>query len=222
MQLRALALALLLLGGCVADSRAPQIAAANHPHALPNDADGRYQSFITRYRSARALDTEPELLDQAQRVMARIKDVVIAEYPQARGYAWKVHVPLHPSRVAESFGRGRLVLPTGYFDSVRPSDDEVAAAIGHEIAHDLLGHIDEIEAELKSGRARLNNDAYKRFEIEADILGREIAVKAGYAPDAALSQIRRLKGILDFNENDPIYARYPSFDARIKALQAAP
>ncbi len=75
----------------------------------------------------------------------------------------------------------RVRVTSGLIDYVR-DDDELAAVVAHELAHNLLGHRDRINA-AKSGKTRL----IKATEEEADRLSIWLMANAGYDPEAAIS-----------------------------------
>ena len=64
-------------------------------------------------------------------------------------------------------------------------DEEFAAAVAHEMAHNLLGHRDWLE---RTGRSRAN---IRRTEDEADRLAPWLLANAGYDPAAAVRFMRR-------------------------------
>ncbi len=69
-----------------------------------------------------------------------------------------------------------IVITTGLLRFVE-SDDELAAVVGHELAHRILGH----------RRSRMRSR-----ERAADYLGVYLAARAGYDPTAAAAFVRRL------------------------------
>lgn len=101
---------------------------------------------------------------------------------------------------------GKIAVYSGLVDAVHPSDDELAAVMGHEIAHALREHGREqplrdqqialasilVGAALKSEEAmkttgRIGQIGYgfkysRGAESEADLMGLELAARAGYDP----------------------------------------
>lgn len=76
-----------------------------------------------------------------------------------------------------AFADGRTIYVTTGLLRFSESDDEVAFVVGHEIAHNLLGH---------------SVMSFKRSEQEADYLGCYLAARAGYDLSQAVPYRRRL------------------------------
>lgn len=179
--------------------------------------DERYNYLVRRFGGSGHLDVHPVYMAQAQRVMDRLRLVVESEYPETKAWAWKTHVLWHVSRIAGNYGKGRLAVPTGFFEQIQPTDDELAFVIGHELAHDLL-HVDEMIGIL----ARPSKDAdarWRQMEMEADLFGRRMAVKAGYRPDAARVLLTKMDRVIGFDRSNAASARYPDYQTRIRALE---
>jgi predicted Zn-dependent protease len=75
----------------------------------------------------------------------------------------------------------RVRVTTGLIDYLL-NDDELAVVVSHEMAHNVLGHRDRIEA-AKSSKTRV----VKATEAEADRLSVWLMVNAGYDPEAAIT-----------------------------------
>lgn len=95
-----------------------------------------------------------------------------------------------PQWNALALGGNKTVFFTGLTDSL--NDDELAAVVGHELAHNTAAHISEhaaariVSLATERGRKKGWNEAYTyKHEQEADDLGILYAALAGYDPDAA-------------------------------------
>jgi beta-barrel assembly-enhancing protease len=75
----------------------------------------------------------------------------------------------------------RVRVTSGLIDYVQ-DDDELAAVVAHEMAHNVLGHRARIEA-TRSGKTRV----VKATEEEADRLSVWLMANAGYDPEAAIT-----------------------------------
>ncbi|MCE9523831.1 MAG: M48 family metalloprotease [Alphaproteobacteria bacterium] len=128
---------------------------------------------------------------------------------------------------------GRLLaITTSLFELTR-SDDELAVILGHELAHNLLGHLKKFsEAQKKPGGlldafvratigtavASAKSTPYSiEFEREADYVGLHIAARAGYDITAAASLWRRLNETLRATS---VIKTHPSGPERLQAIEA--
>jgi predicted Zn-dependent protease len=99
-----------------------------------------------------------------------------------------------------------------------PSEDEIAAMMGHELAHYTLAHDEkrlEVHARLTPISARtLSLD----HEIEADAEGLILLANAGYDPDAAVDALKVIRTIVLARQLQTD-ASHPNLDDRIRKLQ---
>lgn len=174
-----------------------------HP-ALPAGAAG-----LERHASVMSLDGEPlggktaaEATEILGRLNRRKEGPLHIVYKDENGEqeldlysvpACKYPVVLVQSNLVNAFADGtKIVITTGMLDFTT-NDAELAVVIGHEIAHNALGHADDIRlrtildalftthsresAQLTAPTAFSYS---KEFESEADYVGVYIASRAGY------------------------------------------
>jgi len=119
---------------------------------------------------------------------------------------------------------GKVAVFTGLLQIVE-NDDQLAAVLGHEVAHALAHHASErLEAEQQSSGgvlASLREKAFDRQqESEADHIGIFLMTFAGYDPNQAIVFWKRMKQISDEQGRVPeILSDHPSDEKRIKQLQ---
>jgi predicted Zn-dependent protease len=135
--------------------------------------------------------------------------------PRAKQWKWEVNLIGSKQINAFCMPGGKIAFFTGILDTLKLTDDEVAAVMGHEIAHALQEHAREriAKSELTQigaavlgqliGRGRYA-DAFQtggslltlKFsrddETEADVVGLELAARAGYDPRAAVSLWKKM------------------------------
>jgi predicted Zn-dependent protease len=138
---------------------------------------------------------------------------------------------------------GKIAFYYGILEKLRLDDDEVAAIMGHEVAHALREHARErvgkstatnVVVELGSallglgnlGRyaaglgAQLVNLRFSRDdESEADLVGIELAARAGYDPAAA---VRLWEKMMTVSKGAPPQwlSTHPTNTSRIRDIQA--
>jgi membrane-associated protease RseP (regulator of RpoE activity) len=109
--------------------------------------------------------------------------------------ACKSPVQLDPSRKVNAASNGEEVRITTALVELTDGEDELAAVIAHEIAHNLLAHRARLDAQgIGSGLlSRIGPRARKvrETEREADYMGTYLVARAGYDPAAAAAFWRR-------------------------------
>jgi hypothetical protein len=126
-------------------------------------------------------------------------------------------VRLARSNQVNAFSTGHsVVMTTAMLDFVR-SDDELAVVLGHELAHQILGHPvmrneEGVLASFGIGAAEL----WHR-EAEADRLGLRLMAAAGFDLGAAIPFWRRYLGKYDWYPQ--IFRSHPSLKAREKIVR---
>ncbi|MBV9929920.1 MAG: M48 family metalloprotease [Alphaproteobacteria bacterium] len=104
-----------------------------------------------------------------------------------------------------------VVMTTSMLDYVR-NDDELAVVLGHEMAHDILGHpATRSEEGVLAGLGIHASNIWKR-EADADRFGLRLMAAAGYDLDAAIPFWRRYLGKFDWFPQ--IFRSHPSLGAR--------
>lgn len=180
-------------------------------------AQEAYQQELTKARSAGALNANQEQYKRVQRISQRLIPHTAVFRPDATQWQWEINVQTSEDVNAYCMPGGKIMVYTGLIEELDATDAELAAVIGHEIAHALREHARERASEqlgaqvLVSGAvmaigggqasADLGNLFYKSFfglpnsrlhETEADRIGVELAARAGYDPRAAISLWRKM------------------------------
>jgi len=173
----------------------------------------------------------------AQRLIART-DVF---RPDAPGWEWEVNVIRSPQMNAFCFGKGKIVVFSGLIQNLRLGDDEIAAIMGHEIAHVLREHGRERVSEQSRTKvltgligAVVGGDEdeladisalfyllpnSREQETEADRMGLELAARAGYDSRAAISVWRKFQHATGNGQPTQFGSSHPSHESRLRDLQ---
>jgi predicted Zn-dependent protease len=159
---------------------------------------------------------DSERVKKVHEISNRLIAQAIKLRPDSANWQWEVQVIDDPKTVnAFCMAGGKMAIYTGLLEQVKPTDDEVAQVMGHEISHALANHTRErmsvamastvamtAAAVAMSGRdgaalglagaelaavyaIQLPNS--RESESEADRIGIEIAARAGYDPHAAVT-----------------------------------
>ena len=126
------------------------------------------------------------------------------------------------SNQANAFADGRYAVMTTKMLGFVRSDDELAVALAHELAHNILNHPAELEQEkVPTGILRnfgKNAARVLATEEEADRLGIKLAWAAGYDVAAAIPFWRRLYAKYDPIPTPKLFRTHPSFGARERMI----
>ncbi|MDB2437482.1 M48 family metallopeptidase [Hellea sp.] len=136
-------------------------------------------------------------------------------------------VRLSISSTINAYADGRHITMTSGMMNFVEDDDELAQIVGHELAHNTMGHIRKI---ITNFVVSLGGTRYTRpFETEADYVGMYYMVRAGYNPDDVEEFWRRLAlNSPKYVARDKTHPRFPNrylslaaTREEIKAKQAA-
>ncbi len=163
--------------------------------------------------------------------------------PRARQWNWEVNVIGSQQVNAFCMPGGKIAFFYGILQKLQLSDDEVAMIMGHEATHALREHAREqmskqmltrlgagaLSAVLGLGYA---GDALVRMgsqlaglvfsrsdETEADLIGLELAARAGYDPRAGVTLWQKM-GRLSKSAPPPFLSTHPSGPTRIHDIEA--
>jgi predicted Zn-dependent protease len=203
-----------------------------------------YRQEMTEAQRAGRLDRNPQQVARVRRIAARLIAQTGAFRADAPGWAWETNVITSKEVNAWCMPGGKMAVYTGLIDRLKPTDDELAAVMGHEIAHALREHGRERVSQamaagiglsilgaatgMSQGSMDLSSIIVdvtvmkpnsRQFETEADRMGVELAARAGYDPRAAISLWQKMRQL---GESQPpqFLSTHPSYDSRIADLQA--
>ena len=171
-----------------------------------------YRKMMAQAQQKGILDRNPQHVQRVRTIMSRLIPHTTTFRPDAAKWAWEIHVIQDAQLNAWAMPGGKMAVYSGLIEKLNLTDDELAAIMGHEIAHSLREHARErVSQEMASslaigvgaavlglgeiGQSLANAVAQVTFtlphsrthETEADRLGVELAARAGYAPHAAVS-----------------------------------
>jgi len=172
-----------------------------------------YVEMLRPYAEKGKIDDDPVLKNRVYKITGRLIAQAIEVRPETKNWDWSIKIIDDPKTVnAWAMAGGKMALYTGLVEQIKPTDDELAQVLGHEIGHALAKHSAEqmsvamasqigvmaVGVATKSDGLALTGAAlaaalavqmpYSRTaESEADRIGIELAAKAGYNPHAAVT-----------------------------------
>ena len=191
-----------------------------------------------------ALNRDAAQVARVRTVAQRLIPATGAFRKDAPAWQWEINVISSPEVNAWCMPGGKIAVYTGIIDKLKLTDDELAAILGHEIAHALREHGRERASQqtaqslavgvlgaavglgdVGQNLAGLVADVtfglpYSRqFEREADRIGVELAARAGYDPRAAINLWQKMAK-LGGGGTPQFLSTHPSDESRIADLQA--
>jgi predicted Zn-dependent protease len=204
----------------------------------------QYAQMLRQAAQQRALapDSHPQL--QRLRFIAQ-RLIPHAQTWNERAKQWRWEVNLLGSKQLNAFCMpgGKIAFFYGILAQLQLSDDEVAMIMGHEMAHALREHARErmgknaatqVGASVLSAFLGLGNTGNtllnmgsqlltlkfsREDESEADVVGLDLAARAGYDPRAGVSLWQKMMAV---NKNAPPQwmSTHPAGDTRIREIEA--
>ncbi|OZI23014.1 peptidase M48 [Bordetella genomosp. 7] len=229
--------------GAIGIERTQYMSSMVPEQALTQEAGQQYAEIIQKARAQGALDRDARQVARVREISKRLIAQVGTFRPDAANWQWEVHVLSVNEVNAWCMPGGKIAVYTGLLNQIKPSDAELAAVLGHEIAHALREHARErvsqqmvtnlglsvlsiatgVSADLGS---KLTDVMFtlpnsRTHETEADLMGLELAARAGYDPRAAVTLWQKM-GAADGGSAPPEFlSTHPSAATRISELQAA-
>jgi predicted Zn-dependent protease len=161
--------------------------------------------------------------------------------PAAAKWQWEINLIGSNQINAFCMPGGKIAFFTGILDRLQLTDDEVAAIMGHEVAHALREHARERVAKseltrlgvvigaliagdpryadaFNLGGALLTLKFSRDDETEADAIGLELAARAGFDPRAGVTLWRKM-GAASKGSPPQWLSTHPSGTNRIKEIE---
>ena len=179
---------------------------------LEGAATQQYSQMLAQARAKNALapDNHPQL-QRLRAIARRLVPFTTQWNPRARDWRWEVNLIGSKDINAFCMPGGKIAFYTGILEKLQLTDDEVAMVMGHEMAHALrehararvakseatniglrlgaqllgLGELGNVAASL--GGQLLSLKFSRGDESDADLVGLEMAARAGYHPQAGVT-----------------------------------
>lgn len=202
-----------------------------------------YQKMMQDAARKGALNRDPAMVARVRRVAGRLVSATGAFRSDAPGWPWEINVISSKELNAWAMPGGKMAINSGIIERLRLSDDELAAILGHEMAHALREHgrerasqavaqsvgLSVLGAALGLGGAAqdlaaiiadvtFNLPNSRQHEQEADRIGVELAARGGYDPRAAVALWQKMAQA-DGGGPPQFLSTHPSPENRIRDLQ---
>jgi predicted Zn-dependent protease len=215
---------------------------------VDQQASQQYASLMAQAREKGALvpETHPQVV-RLRAIAKRIIPHATRWNPEAAKWKWQVNL-LNSSQVnAFCMPGGRIAFFSGILTQLKLTDDEVAAVMGHEVAHALREHGREraakstatgvvsriigagvaaytgIDPRITDSVANMGGQLVvlkfsRDEEREADLIGLDLAARAGFDPRAGIALWRKMGGL---NKRAPVQllSTHPGGEDRIAEIE---
>jgi len=209
-----------------------------------------YTQTLQEAEKKKILNANKVQLDRVRTISNRLIAKVGVFRPDAAQWKWEVNVEHNDELNAYCMPGGKIMVYTGLMDKLKATDDELAAVIGHEIAHALREHgrermsqayvqqfgLQALGAVLSSSAGAVVGNASmqaanmgsqlffalpngREQEREADKIGLELAARAGYNPDAAVTLWQKMEAQAGATPPE-FLSTHPASASRIAELRA--
>ena len=182
-------------------------------------------------------------LQRLQTIAQRLIPQALAWNDRAKGWKWEVNLIGSKQINAFCMPGGKIVFFTGLIDQLQLTDDEIAMVMGHEMAHALREHSREQLAKTQAtdlgirlgaaifglgdmgtaaanlGGKLLTLKFSRSDESDADLVGLEMAARAGYNPQASVTLWEKM-GQANGSGSIGFLSTHPTGPDRIAKLQA--
>lgn len=134
----------LSLSGCVTNTMTgrSQLMIVSEDAAI-NKSSSLYSSMISAYDKEKKLSDHAETNQRMQQITNRLVERAVLYKPESQKWKWQVNVVESNEINAFCMAGGKMAVYTGLLEKVKPTDDELAQVMGHEIAHALANHTAE-------------------------------------------------------------------------------
>ncbi len=212
---------------------------------LETAAGQQYSQMMQQARSQRALapDNHPQL-QQLRAIGNRLIPFTTKWNDRAKDWKWEINLIGSKQINAFCMPGGKIAFYTGILDQLKLSEDESAMIMGHEMAHALreharariaktqgtgallsigaqllgLGQLGDVAANI--GTQLITLKFSRSDETEADLVGLELAARAGYNPDASVTLWQKMGQASGGAGGPGFLSTHPSGPERIRELQA--
>ncbi len=211
---------------------------------IEQSATQQYQQMMQEAASKNALApaTDPQVV-RLRAISQKIIPHALEWNPRAKDWQWEVNLIKSDQINAFCMPGGKIAFYTGILQQLKLTDSEVAIIMGHEVAHALREHARErmgknaatgLGANLFSQALGLGNTGAqvmgmgaqlltlkfgREDESEADLVGMELAARAGYDPRAGVTLWQKMGAA---SKGSPIkfLSTHPSGPTRISNIEA--
>ena len=216
-----------------------------------SESKAAYVAMLQPLAKEGKIDSNPATVARVHEITSRLIAQAIKYRPETQTWEWSVKV-IDDSKTVNAWcmAGGKMAIYTGLIQQIKPTDDELAQVMGHEISHALAKHTTERMSRAMAMQVGLGALAISQHdsryagltltgaqaaaivalelpnsrtaESEADRIGIELAAKAGYDPRAAVTLWEKMAkvGGGDGKSRNDFLSTHPAPVKRMETLAA--
>jgi Zn-dependent protease with chaperone function len=196
------------------------------------------------------LNRDPQQVERLRRIARELVPHAVRFNKDAEKWRWEVNLISSKSVNAFCMPGGKIAFFTGILEILQLTDDEVATIMGHEIGHALLEHgrarmsqqvlknvgisvaaavfnLGQISTEVLAQAANLavSLPYARKQETDADLVGMELAARAGHDPRAAVAVWQKMSRLAQAGakggsgQPPQFLSTHPSNENRIREIE---
>ncbi|MEP6608401.1 MAG: M48 family metallopeptidase [Burkholderiaceae bacterium] len=233
--------------GAVGVTREQRVSSMVSSKEVEQQAAQEYAKVISEAQKKGLLNRNPQQVQRVRAIAQRLIPQTRVFRQDAPQWAWEANVLTSKDINAWAMPGGKIAVYSGLIERLNATDEELAAVMGHEIAHALREHAREriaremgtqaastlgaialqiftgvqVDPQLTGtvGQAVFVLPNSRQNEQEADVIGVELMARAGYDPHAALSLWQKMGQVAGSGGPPEFLSTHPSGESRLRELQ---
>lgn len=203
-----------------------------------------YAQILADAKKKNILNTNPAMVSRIQTISKKIIPHTAIFRADALKWNWEVNLMTSPELNAWCMPGGKMMFYSGIIEQLKLTDGEIAAIMGHEVAHALREHgrerysqemakqvgasllvlsgiVDEKYVQLGLVGAVFFSLKYGRDqESESDTVGLELMARAGYNPEEAITLWKKMGAASGGSKMPQWLSTHPTGETRIRDITA--